>query len=107
MMLIVAFLGDIKIGGKCMRKLIESKDIGKSIKNLRKARNLTQSELANLIFYSERNIRRLENEGTSNLYLISQIAEVFGVSVFDILEGCFLLLKNKKTLAVFTIQCLL
>ena len=36
------------IGGKYMSTLIDSRKIGKTIKSLRKANNLTQSELADI-----------------------------------------------------------
>ena len=90
-----------------MKKLIDSQMIGKTIKSLRIANNLTQSELADLVCYSVRNIRRIENEGTTSIDVVNTFADIFEVSALDILEGCFYFAKIKKTLAVFTIQCLL
>jgi len=91
-----------------MSKLIDSRKIGKTIKSLRKANNLTQSELADIVGYSVRNIRRIENDGTSSIDIVNTFADVFKVSALDILEGClYFFIEIKKTLAAFTIQCLL
>ena len=72
-----------------MRKLIDSRMIGQTIKSLRKANNLTQSELADIVGYSVRNIRRIENDGTTSIDIVNTFADVFKVSALDILEGCF------------------
>ena len=91
-----------------MRKLINSQMIGKTIKTLRESNQMTQSEVADLIFYSERNIRRIEKKGTNNLDVVNRFAELFDVSALDILNGdVFFLFKNKKTLSTFAIQRLL
>lgn len=90
-----------------MSRLIDSHLIGKKIKSLRKANNLTQSELADIVGYSVRNIRRIENNGTASIDVVNTFADIFKVSALDILDGCFFLLKNKKTLVTFAIQCLL
>ena len=73
--------------------------IGKTIKTLRESNHMTQSEVADLIFYSERNIRRIENKGTNNLDVVNRFAELFDVSALDILNGdVFFLPKNKKNI---------
>lgn len=69
-----------------MRKLIDSRLVGKTIKNLRLARNLTQDQLADIVGYSVRNLRRIENDGTSSIDVVNTFAEVFGVSALDILS---------------------
>lgn len=80
-----------------MRKLIDSRMVGKTIKSLRESRHMSQSEVADLVFYSERNIRRIENNGTSNIEVVNRFAEVFNVSALDILDGdVFFLEKTKK-----------
>ena len=89
-----------------MSMLINSLMIGKSIKTLRVANKLTQSDLADLVGYSVRNIRRIENEGTVSIEVVNTFASIFKVSAIDILNGCFLFAK-KKRLVAFTIQCLL
>ena len=78
-----------------MRKLIDSRKIGQTIKSLRKANNLTQSELADIVGYSVRNIRRIENDGTTSIDIVNTFADVFKVSALDILEGCFYFTKKK------------
>lgn len=90
-----------------MSRLIDSRLIGKTIKSLRIANNLTQSELADIVGYSVRNLRRIENDGTSSIDVVNTFADIFEVSALDILEGCFFLLKIKKALVTFAIQCLL
>ncbi len=77
-----------------MRKLIDSQKIGKTIKSLRVANNLTQSELADIAGYSVRNIRRIENGGTASIDVVNTFADVFEVSALDILEGCFYFTKK-------------
>lgn len=72
-----------------MSRLIDSHLIGKKIKSLRKANNLTQSELADIVGYSVRNIRRIENNGTASIDVVNTFADIFKVSALDILDGCF------------------
>ena len=79
-----------------MRKLIDSQKIGQTIKSLRIANNLTQSELADIVGYSVRNIRRIENDGTTSIDVVNTFADIFKVSAIDILEGCFYFIKIKK-----------
>lgn len=90
-----------------MRKLINSQMIGKTIKTLRESKHMTQSEVADLVCYSERNIRRIETSGTNNLDVVNRFAEIFDVSALDILNGdVFFLSKTKKALAIFIgFQC--
>ncbi len=73
-----------------MSTLIDSSLIGKSIKQLRLSKNWTQDYLADIVGYSVRNIRRIENDGTSSIDVVNVFAEAFKVSAFDILTGCFL-----------------
>ena len=67
---------------------IDSHLIGKSIKALRLNARLTQSELAENIGYSTRNLRRIETDGTTSIDVVNTFAEYFGVSAMDILNGC-------------------
>ena len=98
----------INKGGKYMRKLINSQMIGKTIKTLRESKHMTQSEVADLVCYSERNIRRIETSGTNNLDVVNRFAEIFDISALDILNGdVFFLSKIKKALAIFIVQYLL
>ena len=79
-----------------MSNKIDSRLIGLSIKHLRLARGLTQEGLADIIGYSVRNLRRIENNGTGSIDVVNTFADAFKVSALDILNGCFLLLKIKK-----------
>ena len=89
-----------------MSKLIDSRLVGQTIKQLRLSRNWTQDHLANTIGYSVRNLRRIENDGTTSIDVVNTFAELFGVSALDILNGdVFLIIK--KALATFVIQYLL
>lgn len=92
-----------------MNTLIDSRLIGQSIRTLRLKRNLTQFELANVVGYSVRNLRRIENNGTTSIAVVNTFAGIFKVSAFDILCGCLLFylgLKIKKALVTFAIQLL-
>ena len=70
-----------------MSKKIETRLIGQTIKQLRLSRNWTQAYLADVIGYSERNLRRIENDGTGSIDVVNTFAELFGVSAIDILNG--------------------
>lgn len=80
-----------------MATLIDSRLVGKSIKTLRLSRNWSQSYLADIVGYSVRNLRRIENDGTGSIDVVNTFADIFGVSAIDILNGCFLF-KNKKSI---------
>ena len=70
-----------------MEKTIDSLRIARNIKEIRLANYMTQEKMAEVLGYSERQLRRLETNGTYNLCVINLIAEVFDVSVTDILFG--------------------
>ena len=77
------------------KKLIDSQMIGKTIKSLREANNLTQVALAEKIGYSVRNLRRIEKDGTTKIDVVNTFACAFEVSALDILDGdVFFLSKN-------------
>ena len=91
-----------------MSKLIDSRLVGQTIKQLRLSRNWTQDHLADIVGYSVRNLRRIENDGTTSIGVVNTFANIFEVSAIDILDGClFVLHKIKKALAAFTIHYLL
>lgn len=70
-----------------MEKTIDSLRIAQNIKKIRLENFMTQEDMAMVLGYSERQIRRLETNGTYNLYVISLIAETFDVEITDILFG--------------------
>ena len=69
--------------------IIDSRLIGTSIKHLRLSNNWTQEYLADIVGYSVRNLRRIENDGTSSIDVVNTFANIFKVSAVDILAGCF------------------
>ena len=68
-----------------MNGYIDSYGIAKKIKNARVKKGLTQLEMGALLGYSERQVRRLETEGTLNLGVINLIANAFEISLKSIL----------------------
>ena len=70
-----------------MSKLIDSRLIGQSIKSLRLSRHWTQDYLADIVGYSVRNLRRIENDGTGSIDVVNTFADIFQVSALDILNG--------------------
>ena len=87
------------------KTLIDSRLIGQTIKHLRLSRNWTQDYLADIVGYSVRNLRRIENDGTGSIDVVNTFAGIFGVSAIDILNGDVFCIK--KALLAFTIQHLL
>ena len=70
-----------------MSKLIDSHLVGQTIKQLRLSRNWTQDYLADIVGYSVRNLRRIENDGTGSIDVVNTFADIFEVSALDILSG--------------------
>ena len=87
-----------------MSEVIDPILIGKSLKNLRLSKHWTREYLADLVGYSVRNLRRIENVGTKNIEVINIFAKVFEVSIIDILNGCFLFIKNIYKLYKFKLM---
>ena len=79
-----------------MSKLIDSRLVGRTIKQLRLSRNWTQDHLADIVGYSVRNLRRIENDGTTSIDVVNTFANIFEVSAIDILDGCLFVLKKIK-----------
>ena len=77
-----------------MSNLIDSRKIGKTIKSLRLNNHWTQDYLADIVGYSVRNLRRIENDGTVSIDIVNTFADIFNVSAIDILEGCLFLQIN-------------
>lgn len=67
---------------------MEKKTIGKLIAVLRKANGMTQKELGDRLFVSDKTISRWErDECTPELSLIPVIAEIFGITTDELLRG--------------------
>ncbi|MDE5994477.1 MAG: helix-turn-helix domain-containing protein, partial [Oscillospiraceae bacterium] len=61
---------------------------GTFIAELRKEKGLTQSELAKFLFVSDKAISRWETgKGFPNIEILPTIAEFFGVTISEILDG--------------------
>lgn len=67
---------------------MEKKTIGKFIAALRRANGMTQRELGERLFVSDKTVSRWErDECTPELSLIPAIAEIFGVTTDELLRG--------------------
>ena len=67
---------------------MEKKTIGKFIAALRKANGMTQKELGEKLFVSDKTVSRWEcDECTPELSLIPSIAEIFGITTDELLRG--------------------
>ena len=67
---------------------MEKKTIGKFISALRKANGMTQQELGEKLFVSDKTVSRWEcDECTPELSLIPSIAEIFGITTDELLRG--------------------
>ena len=69
-----------------MTKTIDSIRIAENIRVIRLNKHLTQIQMGELLGYSERQVRRLETNGTLDIGVINLIAETFNVSALDILS---------------------
>ena len=67
---------------------MEKKTMGKFIAELRKANGMTQSELAEKLLVSDKTVSRWENdEFTPGISLLPEIADIFGITVDELLRG--------------------
>ncbi len=67
---------------------MEKKTIGKFISALRRANGMTQKELGEKLFVSDKTVSRWEcDESTPELSLIPVIAEIFGITTDELLRG--------------------
>ena len=67
---------------------MEKKTIGKFIAALRRANGMTQKELGEKLFVSDKTVSRWEcDECTPELSLIPSIAEIFGITADELLRG--------------------
>ena len=90
-----------------MNGYIDSNRIAERIKHVRISRGLTQLEMGDKLGYSERQVRRLETEGTLNLGVINLISEVFNISCKDILfdeEDVFLCMSVMVQILIMRIR---
>ena len=67
---------------------MEKKTIGKFISALRRAQGLTQKELGDMLYVSDKTVSRWErDECTPDLSLLPALADIFGITVDELLRG--------------------
>ena len=66
--------------------LIDANIIASNIKALRERLNLSQEEMAWKLGYSDRQLRRIERNGTNNISVINYIAMTFSIPAISILK---------------------
>lgn len=67
---------------------MDKRSVGPFIAALRRAKGMTQKDLAALLHVSDKTVSRWETgEGAPELALIPAIAEIFGVSCDELLRG--------------------
>ena len=86
-----------------MSTKIDVRLVGQSIRQLRLSKHWTQEDLADRSFYSVRNIRRIENDGTGSIDVVNTFAGIFEVSAIDILNGDVFCLSLSIIVVVFVI----
>lgn len=65
-----------------------NKKIAKNLSYYRKSANLTQAELAEKINYSDKSVSKWESgNGAPDIYILMQLADLFGVSLNDLVAG--------------------
>ena len=86
-----------------MSKIIDSRLIGQTIKALRVSKHWTQDYLADIVGYSVRNLRRIENDGTGSIDVVNTFADIFQVSAIDILSGDVFLFVSYLPFSLFSV----
>ena len=69
-----------------MKGQITREGLARALKKIRVDNNLTQQELADMIYCDIRQIRRYETEGTDKLAVVNMYAEMFDLSSLSILS---------------------
>lgn len=68
--------------------IMNTKKVGEFLKALRKSKGYTQEEVSNALFLSPKTISRWENgNGIPDINIISSVAELYDVTVDEILKG--------------------
>lgn len=72
-------------------------NIAKNIASLRKNRGMTQAELAEALNYSDKSVSKWERgDGVPDILVIHKIAELFGVTLNDIISEEIVIKSEKK-----------
>lgn len=75
-----------KVGVNMDNLEIDAKTIASNIKALRERLNLSQEAMAWKLGYSDRQLRRIERNGTNSISVINFIAVTFSVPAMSILK---------------------
>ena len=75
----------LKVGVNMDNLLIDASTIASNIKALRESLNLSQEEMAWKLGYSDRQLRRIERDGTNSISVINYIASELNVPAMSIL----------------------
>ena len=78
-------INDLKVGVNMDNLLIDANIIASNIKTLRERLNLSQEEMAWKLGYSDRQLRRIERDGTNSISVINYIASALDVPAISIL----------------------
>lgn len=60
--------------------------IGERIRTLRKQRGLSQERLGEIVDLSQKQISKIEIEGTHDVRKLKRLADVFGITVDELIE---------------------
>lgn len=72
-------------------------NIAKNIASLRKKKGMTQAELAEALNYSDKSVSKWERgDGIPDVFVLQKIAELFGVTLNDIISEKIVIQKKKK-----------
>ena len=82
---LLKIMHDQKVGVNMDNLLIDANIIASNIKSLRERLNLSQEEMAWKLGYSDRQLRRIERDGTNNISVINYIASVLNIPAISIL----------------------
>ena len=82
---LLKIMHDQKVGVNMDNLLIDANIIASNIKSLRERLNLSQEEMAWKLGYSDRQLRRIERDGTNSISVINYIASVLNIPAISIL----------------------
>lgn len=70
-----------------MKGLISQEGLARVLKEIRVSNNLTQQQLADILFCDIRQVRRYETVGTDKIAIINLYAEKFNINSLSILSA--------------------
>lgn len=76
------------------------KNVANNLTKFRKARGLTQAELANKLNYSDKSISKWERgEGFPDIFILKDLADFFGIKVDDFYEDKDVQIKKRRPIS--------